>query len=227
MAKYSYEFKKMVVTEYLSGEKAMKFKRFTAGLLCACFCVSMMTACSDNGSSSQSSQSSQSSSTKPAKPKGKDMRKLYIRAPKNVKELTATFINTGNDKTADVKMEKHAETDNSITYICEADANLYNMVHVASGENKSADVAFNSFISGWNFVEDRLLPYVEGKEPSYDAKFETKTFKFDGYDKKVYIWTPEDYDAKSDEKYSVIYTFDGQSVLTTGIEKGMDNDSIC
>ena len=201
----------------------MKVKRVAAGLLCACLCVSVTTACSGGGSSSQSSSQSEAKKTEP---KGKDIRKLYIRAPKSAEEMTATFWNTASGKTADVKMNKTDESGGSIIYCCDADANLYNMVHVTCGDIKSGDAAFNSFISGWNLRGERLLPYVVGTEPEYDAKFETKTFEFDGYGKKVYIWTPDDYDAKSEEKYSVIYTFDGQSVLTTGVERGMDNDEI-
>ena len=101
------------------------------------------------------------------------------------------------------------------------------MVHLIYDDKESMDVAFNSFVSGWNIKGDMLLPYVVGKEPVYDPQFETKVFQFDGRDKSFFIWTPEDYDAKSDKKYSVIYLFDGQSVLTTGIDRGMDNDTAC
>ena len=31
------------------------------------------------------------------------------------------------------------------------------------------------------------------------------------HDKKIYVWTPEKYDADSDEKYAAIYVLDGQS----------------
>ena len=112
-------------------------------------------------------------------------------------------------------------------FSCEADANAYNMVRVKYGETESMDVAFNSFVSGWNLENDELLPYTVGTEPSYDPKFETKVFKFDGREKNIYIWTPDDYDKNSDKKYSVIYMFDGQSVLTTGKDRGMDNDIMC
>ena len=77
-------------------------------------------------------------------------------------------------------MNKTDESGGSIIYCCDADANLYNMVHVTCGDIKSGDAAFNSFISGWNLRGERLLPYVVGTEPEYDAKFETKTFEFDG-----------------------------------------------
>lgn len=205
----------------------MKTKRFLAGLLCGVFCLSAMTACSGIGNTNDSSQELQGSESEAAKPKAEKLHKLYIRASKENTEMTATFFNTASGKTADVKMEKNGENDSSITFCCEADVNLYNMVHVTYGENQSYDVAFNSFISGWNLDGDNILPYTEGTEPSYDPQFETKTFQFDGYDKKIYIWTPEDYDKESAEKYSVIYMLDGQSVLATGIDRGMDNDTVC
>ena len=193
----------------------MKTKRILSGLLCGILCLCALTACSENNS-------------KPAKitPETKTelLHKLFVRAPKDVNDLTATFINTASGKTADVKMEKTDEDDSSTTFCCEADVNLYNMVHVTYGDDTSKDVAFNTFVSGWNYNGNDFLPYTQGKIPSYDPKFETKTFQFDRRDKKVYIWTPEDYDEKSTEKYSVIYMFDGQGILTTGVERGMDND---
>ena len=202
----------------------MKKKIIIAGLLCGAFCVSVMTACANNGGNTESSQNSE---TKPAQTKVEQLHKLYIRAPKDLDGITATFLNTGNGNTADIEMKKSSEDDKSSVFCCEADVNLYNMVHLSYGQTVSMDVAFNSFISGWNLDNDELLPYVVGTEPVYDPQFETKVFQFDGRDKNVYIWTPEDYDESSGEKYSVIYMFDGQSVLTTGRERGMDNDVIC
>ena len=156
------------------------------------------------------------------------LHKLTVRAPKAVEEMTAVFLNTGNGNTADIKMEVSEESDSHHIFCCEADVNRYNMVHLTYGNHlESMDVAFDSFISGWNLENDTLLPYVVGEEPHYDPQFETKVFQFDGHDKSVFIWTPKDYDAKSDEKYSVIYLFDGQSVLTTGVDRGMDNDTAC
>ena len=124
-------------------------------------------------------------------------------------------------------MEKSSGDEKNIIFTCEADVNLYNMVHLTYGKTTSMNVAFNSFVSGWNLDNDELLPYAVGTEPSYDPKFETKVFKFDGRDKNVYIWTPDDYDKNSDDKYSVIYMFDGQSVLAKGKDRGMDNDVMC
>ena len=204
-------------------EKAMKIKRMIAGLLCGVMCLSVTTACSSN---KESSKATQDSASEPAKPKEPKMHKLNIRAPKETVEITATFLNTASGKTADIKMQKSEEGNNAV-FSCEADVNLYNMVHLTFGKITTMDVAFNSFISGWNMQNEELLPYVYGDNPSYDPKFETKVFKFEGRDKNVYIWTPEDYDKDSDEKYSVIYMFDGQSILATGKERGMDNDVMC
>ncbi len=205
----------------------MKAKRIISGLLCGLLGISMMTACSNNGGSSENSKAAQDSAAEPSKPKEAKLCKLTVRAPKDLSEMTATFMNTASGKTADVKMEKSGEGERNSVFTCEADVNLYNMVHLTYGKTTSMDVAFNSFVSGWNLENDELLPYTVGTEPAYDPKFETKVFKFDGRDKNVYIWTPGDYDKNSGEKYSVIYMFDGQSVLATGKERGMDNDVMC
>lgn len=196
----------------------MNIKKITAGILCGVMCLSLTTACSTG------TESSQATKAEAAKPKEAELHTLYLRAPKKYTEMTAAFLNTQSGKTAEIEMKKDREDGDSVVFSCEADVNLYNRVHVTYDGNDSLDVAFNRFISGWNFVDNVLLPYVEGKEPKYDPQFETKVFQFDGYDKNVYIWTPADYDAKAAEKYSVIYMLDGQSVLTTGVDKGMDND---
>ncbi len=207
----------------------MQIKRIAAGLFCAGLCLSATTACSGNGDASGSSQATQDSAAVSAKTKAVQLHKLTVRAPKDISEMTAVFLNTSTGKTANVKMEQTGGNNhekNSV-FSCEADANAYNMVRVKYGETESMDVAFNSFVSGWNLENDELLPYTVGTEPSYDPKFETKVFKFDGREKNIYIWTPDDYDKNSDKKYSVIYMFDGQSVLTTGKDRGMDNDIMC
>lgn len=201
----------------------MKTKKIIAGLLCAGLCLSATTACSTTGSS----QATQDSAADTAKTKAEELHKLTIRAPKKITEMTATFLNTSNGKTADVKMEISSTEENNNIFSCEADVNLYNMVNLTYGDTTSMNVAFNSFVSGWNLDNDELLPYAVGTEPKYDPKFETKAFEFDGREKNVYIWTPDDYDKNAGEKYSVIYMFDGQSVLTTGKDKGMDNDVMC
>ncbi len=55
-------------------------------------------------------------------------------------------------------MEKSSGDEKNIIFTCEADVNLYNMVHLTYGKTTSMNVAFNSFVSGWNLDNDELLP---------------------------------------------------------------------
>ena len=205
----------------------MKMKRIPALLLCGAVCVSAVTGCSGNKGESQATPDSAVSKSEPVKTEVEKIHKLTIRATKDISDITATFMNTANGKTEDVKMKKSTEDEKAVVFICEADVNKYNMVHLTYGDTTSMDVAFNSFTSGWNLNNDELLPYVVGTEPVYDPKFDTQVFQFDGRDKNVYIWKPADYNEKAAEKYSVIYMFDGQSVLAKGKDRGMDNDVMC
>lgn len=195
-------------------------KKVLAGLLSAVMCAALLTACSGNGNTADSTPDSEKTAVEALHP-------FTVRAPKSYGEMTATFLNTASGDTTQMEMAVSEEDDGYNIYSCEADVNQYNMVHLTADDRDSMDVAFNSFISGWNVKDDELLPYVTGREPDYDPPFTTKVFQFDGRDKNVLIWTPDDYDEKADEKYSVIYMFDGQSVLATGKEKGMDNDEVC
>ena len=203
-------------------------------------CLPLLTACGNENNSKKdssartSSQSVQESKTEESKTDKKadaKMQTLLIRDSLKNDSMTATFINSVSGATEDITMKKSGETDDSFIYTCEADTNLYNMVHLNYGNKlKSKDVAFNSYVAGWylkkdeNFSYDPLLPYSEGMDLRYDPEFKTTKLRFENYDKTIYIWTPEDYDAKSAEKYSTIYTFDGQSVLAKGTDRGMDND---
>ena len=214
----------------------MKTKRIFAGILSSLVCMSLMTACSgsngeqstlndEKSTPSTSSEQTQESNNNETSKEGENSElsndtthQLYVRDAGKSAEMTATFWNSTSGKSEDVKMEKTEEKDDYFIYSCKGDTNSYNMVHFSYGAAQpSMDVAFNNFVSGWYLYQDELLPYVYGKEPNYKPEFETKVFQFDGYEKNVYIWTPNDYDKNSAEKYSVIYMIDGQTVLSTEI----------
>lgn len=195
-------------------------KKYLFGLLCVVLCVSIFTACSKTGDTANSTPDSEKKTVEL-------LHAFTVRAPKLYSEMTATFLNTASGDTEQIEMTISEEGDSYNVFSCEADVNKYNMAHCTFDEKDSMDVAFNSFISGWNIKGDELLPYLIGEEPVFEPKFETKVFQFDGRDKNIYIWTPEDYDKNSGEKYSVIYMYDGQSVLATGKDMGMDNDEVC
>ena len=227
----------------------MKTKRITAGIISAMICLSMTTACGsseqNNSDSSTGASQTSASSSEDQKSDTKQeslteesnaeeikedntssgLHTLYIRDAGKNEKMTATFINTGSDETVDIEMTKSEEDGDHTTFTCDADPTLYNMVHLSYGEDiVSKDVAFNSYVAGWYLKDKKLLPYAEGMDLKYDPSFDTKTFKFDGHDKTVYIWTPDDYDKDSNDKYSTIYMFDGQTVLATGRDRGMDSD---
>lgn len=171
----------------------------------------------------KSEQSKTDEQSEQSKPENNGTHTLYIRDSGKSPEMTAVFLNTGNGETKEVAMKKTGEDGDCFTYSCEGDTEKYNMVHLKYNDTESMDVAFNSFVSGWYLWEDELLPYVEGKEPSYDPQYETKSFAYLDTNKDVYIWTPVGYDAGSGDKYSTIYMIDGQSVLSTKLSKEYDN----
>ena len=99
----------------------MKMKRILSALLCCVVFLSILTACSNNNSEPAKSTPDE---------KAELMHYFVVRAPKKTTELTATFVNTVSGKTTDVVMEKDSEDNSCTVFRCEADVNLYNMVHV-------------------------------------------------------------------------------------------------
>ena len=223
----------------------MKTKTILAGLLTAAVCMTMLTACSGSGEksstdnsskagsqteqsskadTSEQSKASEESKTEKAYP---DTHTLYIWDAGKLPEITAIFFNTQSGKTEEVKMNRTEEKDDHFIYTCDGDVTKYNMVSLSYGNTETDLVSFNNFVSGWYLYNDELMPCTAGKTPTYDPKYEVKTMKFNGEDKIVYIWTPADYDAKSDTKYSTIYMFDAQSILSKELTTEMRVWNVC
>lgn len=135
---------------------------------------------------------------------------LYFRDKDKSDRAVATFFNDLSSQSAEVEMEKISEDDTSCTFSCEGDTTLYNMAYITYGDKRTQDFAFNNCVSGWNNSEYGFLPYTEGEEIDYFPHYEHFTIDCNGYDKKIYVWTPDDYDPDSDEKYASIYLLDGQ-----------------
>ena len=220
----------------------MKTKQIIASVLTSTLCIATLSACAgketntpsestapqqseESKQKEESSQAPQQSENSAEETKDSALHTLLIRDGEKHAQITATFLNTSSGSTKKIVMTKTEEDDDHTTFTCENDTSLYNMVYLSYGEDTvTKPVAFNRFTCGWYLKDSLLLPYAEGMDLRYDPDFETKTFSFDGYEKTVYIWTPKDYDKNAAEKYSTIYLFDGQTVLTTGVERGMDND---
>ncbi len=154
-----------------------------------------------------------------------EMYTLTVRDSRKSDKITAGFINTMSGASEDIEMTKTDEGNDYYIYTCQADTRKYNMVHLDYGaDDPTLDVAFDEYVSGWYLSDGELSPYVVGKEPDYNEKYETKTFQFEGYDLNVYIWVPDDYDSESEDKYSTIYVLDGQVDLLDNID-GNDEGS--
>ena len=224
----------------------MKARSFVTGILAAALCLSLAAGCSSgtaqnsqesksqtkteessNSSKEDSSKEESSKEEKSGEEKENDgLHTVFIRDAGKNSKMTATFLNTASGKTEDIEMTKSEEGEDHVTFTCKGDPKLYNMVHITYGDNiVSSNLAFNRFTAGWYLKDKKLLPYAEGMDLKYDPAFDTHQFSFDGIDKSVYVWTPKDYDKNSEEKYSTIYMFDGQTILATGRERGMDSDT--
>ena len=128
------------------------------------------------------------------------------------KNVTATFSNTDSGNTLDVEMKKDDSSDGEKNlYTCKADTS-FDRVVVKADSNTSIELAFNDYVTGWENVSGQYYPYIQsGADDS--LKTERKVFDYEEREKNVFIWTPADYDPKSEEKYSVIYMPDGQNLF--------------
>ena len=175
-------------------------KKVLCVILSAVFALTLLTAC---GKDSESK----------SEPKQPINHKLYVRDDSKSKKITATFIDTTSDDTTDIEMTLEREEDDCNTFSCTADAAKYNKVSFNYDGLETMEAAFNEYVSGWFISSSGLLPYTEGVKIEEEIPYATKTFPYRDYEKEVYIWTPKDYDAKSKDKYSVIYLADGQKMF--------------
>ena len=135
---------------------------------------------------------------------------LYFKDKDKSDNAVVTFFNSVTGDSTNVELKRIAADDNSFTFSCVGDTTLYNMAYITYGEKKTKDFAFNNCVSGWNNSEYGFLPYTEGEEIDYFPHYERFTIDCGGYDKKIYIWTPDDYDPDCEEPYASIYVLDGQ-----------------
>ena len=182
----------------------MGTKRIIAGLLSAVMCGSLLTACADGGA------------------KSADMHKLYVRDETKSREITVTFENSSSGEKTDVKMEKTDEIDDCFIFSCEGDAARYNRAYITYDGSKNLGVAFNRYVSGWTITSYGLLPFTEGEEYTGNVDYKTESFDYKSGQKEIYIWTPEDYDPDSEEKYSTVYLLDGENKISRDFPDAMN-----
>ena len=193
-------------------------KRILSALLAVLTVPALLTACGrekKQGSESPNSSAVQEA-TEPTAPEYPETHTLYFKDSAKSGKATATFFNSVSGKSEKVEMKKTGEDNDSVTFSCEGNCALYNMAYITCGDEKTKEFAFNPCVSGWYKTEDDFLPYTEGEEINYTPEFEKITLKGHGYDKDIYIWKPDGYDAKSADKYSTVYVIDGQFLTYLG-----------
>lgn len=193
-------------------------KRILSALLAVLVVPALFTACGTEKKeeSDESTASVVQDSTEPTAPEYPETHTMYFKDSTKSSKATATFYNSISGKNENVEMKKTGEDKDSVTFSCEGNCALFNMAYITYGKEKTREFAFNPCVSGWYKTKDDFLPYTEGQEINYTPEFEKITLKGHGYDKDIYIWKPDDYDASSPNKYSTVYVIDGQFLTYLG-----------
>lgn len=157
--------------------------------------------------------------------KSGDSHTLYFRDASKSKEAVATFFNSDTGESTEVKMERGSEDDEAVTFTCEGNTSEYNMAYITYDSISTDKFAFNKCTSGWYNSDHGFLPYTYGREINYSDSYDDVTLTCNGYDKTVHIRTPDDYDPKSDEKYSTVYLLDGTAMVFLGLDGMQLTDS--
>lgn len=194
-------------------------KKLFCVILTLVIVVSVFTACESGSQKTKKKDSSIGTVEKTG-------HKIFVRDDFKSEKISAKLINTETRKTKKAALEKVSENSDCVTYACWGDADKFNRVIFSYDDNDTLELAFNKFINGWNISSHGVLPYTEGTKQKDVIDYDVETFDYQGNEKEVFIWTPEDYDKSSKEKYSTIYLLDGQWVLDrTTAESGCWNVS--
>jgi len=165
--------------------------------------------------------------------KSDDLHTMYFKDSEKRKEVTAVFENHETKATEEVRMTAAGEDGYGCTYSCKGDASAYDTVHFLYDGFSTTKVAFKRCVSGWYNSKNGFLPYTEGADDPYKSRlnnsvvlddtftynnemYDDVTLTFNGYDKVIHIWTPDDYDPSSEEKYATVYLLDGQMMIYLG-----------
>ena len=174
-------------------------KRIICVILAVLLTVLTLAACSDSGKKADEPTEAPTDASV-SSTFADDLHPLYIRAEKDLDKITAAFYPNTGDAPAEVDMEVVGDEEDSALYVCYADPELYYAATVTADGRESDRLSFNSYTSGWEIYPGRELPFTFGVD-SKTPQYERVEFPYQERNKGVLIRTPEDYDAKSDEKY--------------------------
>lgn len=137
---------------------------------------------------------------------------IYIRDEYKHDQLEATLLSTDVTDTQTVKANKLSADDDATLFSLSGDTEKFDRIVLTYGDESTVELSFNDYISGWQIDSHRFMPYTyEGVNDA--PQFQRERFDYEERKKDVCIWTPEDYDKNSEEKYSVIYMTDGQNLF--------------
>lgn len=197
----------------MENDQGYKMKRLTAIILAAVILIMLFASCGTNGD--------------------ENLHTVYFKDIEKHNEVTAVFYNNNSKDTKEIKMNAVDDDEDGYTYSCKGDTSLYDTVQFSYEGIETTKVAFNKCVSGWYNTEHGFLPFAYGADDPYKSRnnnsfvpadtfvykndmYDDVTLNFNGYDKVVHIWTPEDYDPSSSEKYATVYLLDGQQMIYLG-----------
>ena len=139
----------------------------------------------------------------------KNGKTITVRDEMLADEIKVTLKNSENSNSETVTPElKDEEGDEYKDYSLNVDTEKYDRMIITSDGSDSIELVVNEFVNGFDISSYGIKPLGLSR-PDY----EIKSFKYSKTEKDVYIWTPDDYDKNSKEKYSVIYMTDGQNLF--------------
>ena len=141
------------------------------------------------------------------------------------KKVVASFFNSKTDESEDIEMIKCGEDSDAFIFSCEGNVKKYNAAYFTYDNKNSKKFAFNRCVSGWEKTGDGFKPYTNGAVET-SPYFERILLDCNGYEKKIYVFTPEDYDENSDEKYAPIYVLDGQNEVNNQNPESRPDDCL-
>lgn len=146
---------------------------------------------------------------------------------KNTRNWDKVYFNLFNSKTNESENRPvtryEIDSEGKQVYSSVVDVSKYDRVVFSNGEDKQTfNVAMSKASSGFyiNGGSGKTLTVgTYAHKNSGAGTLTTTTLNYsDGYDKKIWIWTPGDYSADSAEKFKTIYMPDGQNMFEDHVD---------
>lgn len=117
-------------------------------------------------------------------------------------------------------------------YKMTVDTSLYDRVIFNNGSEQTTDTPVTKASSGYFIMSQQGRKFIAGVYPygeSGEGSLKTVSLEYSkGYNKNIYIWTPEGYNAEDNtKKYSVLYMCDGQNLFDATLPHSATNEWEC